>query len=306
MPAAEPVTLIDTAEALDPPVSAGRRFFTELLRSPKGLTGFVLILFVVVVAIFAPLLAPHDPARQTLSVRFQPPAFAEDGSWNHVLGGDNLGRDIFTRVIYGSRTSIMVALLVVFAAMVTGSILGAISGYFGGLVDAVIMRVADFQLSFPFILVALLLLAIVGPGFWTMVFALSVALWVSFARLVRGETLKIRELEYIQAAKSIGVGHAAIILGHVLPNVLPIIIVLATLDIAAVVLYEAAISFLGLGTQPPTPSLGLMLSEGRNFLMLAPWPALFSGVAILLLAFGLNLLGDALRDTLDPRLRGNP
>ena len=301
MPVAEPATAIDTAEALDPPVSAGRRFLTELLRSPKGLTGFVLILVVVFVAIFAPLLAPHDPARQVLSVRFQPPVFAEDGNWNHVLGGDNLGRDILARVLYGSRTSIMVALLVVLAAMVTGSALGAISGYFGGVIDAVIMRVADFQLSFPFILVALLLLAIVGPGFWTMVFALSVALWVSFARLVRGETLKIRELEYIQAAKSIGVGHAAIIFGHVLPNVLPIIIVLATLDIAAVVLYEAAISFLGLGTQPPTPSWGGMISEGRNYLYENYWMALGPGIAIMTTSIAINLFGDFLRDTYDPR-----
>jgi len=295
------VTTIETTESLDPPVSAAQRFLSELIRSPKGLTGFVLIVLVLLVALLAPLLAPHDPAQQVLGARFQPPAFAEDGEWSRVLGGDNLGRDIFSRVLYGSQTSIMVALLVVFNAMITGSILGAISGYFGGIVDAAIMRVADFQLSFPFILVALLLLAIVGPGFWTMVFALSVALWVSFARLVRGETLKIRELEYIQAAKSIGVGHAAIIFGHVIPNVLPTIIVLATLDIAAVVLYEAAISFLGLGTQPPTPSWGMMISEGRNYLYENYWMALGPGIAIMTTSIAINLFGDFLRDTYDPR-----
>jgi ABC-type dipeptide/oligopeptide/nickel transport system permease subunit len=292
---------VETAEALDPPVSAGRRFVSELKRSPKGLTGFVLVLGVILVAIFAPFLVQHDPARQALEVRFLPPVFDEGGRWGHVLGGDNLGRDIFARVIYGSRTSILVALLVVLNAMVTGSILGAISGYFGGVIDAVIMRIADFQLSFPFILVALLLLAILGPGFWTMVFALSVALWVSFARLVRGETLKIRELEYIQAAKSIGVGHVAIILGHVLPNVLPIIIVLATLDIAQVILFEAAISFLGLGVQPPTPSWGGMISEGRNYLYENYWMALGPGLAIMTTSIAINLFGDFLRDTYDPR-----
>jgi ABC-type dipeptide/oligopeptide/nickel transport system permease subunit len=291
----------ETTETLDPPVSATRRFLSELIRSPKGLTGFVLILVVLLVALLAPLLAPHDPSQQILASRFLPPAFAEGGEWSRVLGGDNLGRDIFSRVLYGSQTSIMVAVLVVFNAMVTGSILGAISGYFGGVIDAAIMRVADFQLSFPFILVALLLLAIVGPGFWTMVFALSVALWVSFARLVRGETLKIRELEYIQAAKSIGVGHAAIIFGHVIPNVLPTIIVLATLDIAAVVLYEAAISFLGLGTQPPTPSWGMMISEGRNYLYENYWMALGPGIAIMTTSIAINLFGDFLRDTYDPR-----
>lgn len=301
MSAADPVTALDTADGIDAPVSAGRRFLTELLKSPKGLTGFVLIAGVVFVALFAPMLTAHDPAQQTLEIRFQPPVFDEDGKWDHLLGGDNLGRDILARVLYGSRTSILVALLVVFNAMVLGSVLGAIAGYFGGVVDAVVMRIADFQLSFPFILVALLMLAIVGPGFWTMVFALSVALWVRFARLVRGETLKIRELEYIQAAKSIGVGHPSIILGHVIPNVVPTIIVLATFDIAEVVILEAAISFLGLGTQPPTPSWGAMISEGRNYLYENYWMALGPGIGIMITSIAINLFGDFLRDTYDPR-----
>ncbi|MBM3548848.1 MAG: ABC transporter permease [Alphaproteobacteria bacterium] len=290
-----------SVESLDPPVAAGRRFVSELVRNPKGLTGFVLIFGVVFIAIFAPMLAGHDPTRQVLEARFLPPVFAEDGTWGHILGGDNLGRDILARVLYGSRTSILVALLVVFNAMVVGSILGAIAGYFGGLLDAVIMRIADFQLSFPFILVAILMLAIVGPGFWTMVFALSVALWVRFARLVRGETLKIRELEYIQAAKSIGVGHVAIIFSHVIPNVLPTIIVIATFDVAEVVIAEAAISFLGLGTQPPTPSWGMMISEGRNYLFENYWMALGPGIAIMTTSIAINLFGDFLRDTYDPR-----
>ena len=291
----------DAAESLDPPVSAGSRFVFGLLRNPKGLTGFVLILGVIAVAILAPVLTGHDPTRQVLEARFQPPVFGEGGDWTHVLGGDNLGRDILARVLYGSRTSILVALLVVFNAMIVGSILGAIAGYFGGVIDAVIMRVADFQLSFPFILVALLMLAIVGPGFWTMVFALSVALWVRFARLVSGETLKIRELEYIQAAKSIGVGHPSIIFGHVIPNVLPTIIVLATFDVAEVVIAEAAISFLGLGTQPPTPSWGMMISEGRNYLYENYWMALGPGIGIMTTSIAINLFGDFLRDTYDPR-----
>ncbi len=297
---AEPAA-VDTTEALDPPVSAGRRFLSELLRSAKGLTGFTVVLGIVLVAAFAPLFASHDPAQQVLEARFLPPAFEEDGRADYLLGGDNLGRDIFARALYGSRTSILVALLVVFNAMILGSLLGAISGYFGGVVDAVIMRIADFQLSFPFILVAILLLAILGPGFWTMVFALSVALWVRFARLVRGETLKIRELEYIQAAKSIGVRHPAIIFGHVIPNVVPTIIVLATFDLAEVIILEAAISFLGLGTQPPTPSWGAMISEGRNYLFENYWIALGPGLAIMVTSIAINLFGDFLRDTYDPR-----
>ncbi len=297
---AEPAA-VDTAETLDPPVSAGRRFLSELLRSAKGLTGFAVVLAIVLVAAFAPMLASHDPAQQVLEARFLPPAFEEDGKADYLLGGDNLGRDIFARALYGSRTSILVALLVVFNAMILGSMLGAISGYFGGWVDAVIMRIADFQLSFPFILVAILLLAILGPGFWTMVFALSVALWVRFARLVRGETLKIRELEYIQAAKSIGVRHPAIIFGHVIPNVVPTIIVLATFDLAEVIILEAAISFLGLGTQPPTPSWGAMISEGRNYLYENYWIALGPGLAIMVTSIAINLFGDFLRDTYDPR-----
>ncbi|MDR6294181.1 ABC-type dipeptide/oligopeptide/nickel transport system permease subunit [Inquilinus ginsengisoli] len=283
-----------------PAVERGR-FRRALLRSPKGLTGLVLVGLILAVAATAPLLAPHDPARQMLEWRFLPPAWATGGDWSHLLGGDNLGRDIFSRVVVGARTSIAVAALVVALATTVGSLLGAVAGYAGGAVDSVVMRLADFQLAFPFLLLALMIMAILGPGFWTVVLALSIALWVNFARVVRGEALRIRQMEFVEAARSIGVPGWRIVLGHVLPNVIPSILVLATLDVALVIIAEAALSFLGLGVQPPTPSWGKMISEGRDFLYDAPWMVLGPGAVILMTSVGINLFGDFLRDWVDPR-----
>ena len=282
--------------------SAGRRFFAELGHSPKGLTGLFILAIVVLVAIFAPYLAPYDPAASIVANRFIPPAWAEGGDPAHLLGGDNLGRDIFSRVLLGTQASIFIGFTVVLAAMIVGSLIGAVSGYVGGAVDSAIMRVVDFQLSFPFILLAIIFMAVLGPGLWSTMAALAFAIWVNYARLVRGETLKLRELEFIQAARVIGVGNVAIVLRHILPNVLPTIIVMATLDVAWVIIFEAALSFLGLGVQPPTPSWGVMISEGRNYLYESHWMSLGPGLAILLTSIGINLLGDFLRDTYDPRL----
>ena len=267
------------------------------------MTGFVCMTVIVIVAIFAPWLLPADPTEQIIKNRFMPPVFA-GGEWPHFLGSDNLGRDIFSRVILGTQTSVAVGAFVVMLALVVGSALGAIAGYFGGLVDSFIMRLTDFQLSFPFILLAIIFMAIFGPGFTSLVIALAVAIWVNYARLVRGETLKLRELEFIQAARSIGVRHSIIILRHVVPNVLPSIIVMATLDIAFVIIFEAALSFLGLGIQPPTPSWGVMISDGRNYMFESLWMTLGPGLAILVTAVAINLFGDFLRDTYDPRLAG--
>ncbi|MDE0050665.1 MAG: ABC transporter permease [Rhodospirillales bacterium] len=288
---------------LDDHVPPLRRFFQELWASPKGMTGFVCMAVIIIVAIFAPLLLPADPTEQIIKNRFMPPVFA-GGEWPHFLGADNLGRDIFSRVILGTQTSVAVGAFVVMLALVVGSALGAIAGYFGGLVDSFIMRLTDFQLSFPFILLAIIFMAIFGPGFTSLVIALAVAIWVNYARLVRGETLKLRELEFIQAARSIGVRHSVIILRHVVPNVLPSIIVMATLDIAFVIIFEAALSFLGLGIQPPTPSWGVMISDGRNYMFESLWMTLGPGLAILVTAVAINLFGDFLRDTYDPRLAG--
>jgi ABC-type dipeptide/oligopeptide/nickel transport system permease subunit len=282
--------------------SAGRRFFAELARSPKGLTGFSVLAAVVLVAILAPQLAPYDPAASIVANRFLPPSWAAGGEASYVLGGDNLGRDIFSRVLIGTQASIFIGFTVVLAAMLVGSLIGAVSGYVGGAVDSAIMRLVDFQLSFPFILLAIIFMAVLGPGLWSTMAALAFAIWVNYARLVRGETLKLRELEFVQAARVMGVGNAAIVLRHILPNVLPTIIVMATLDVAWVIIFEAALSFLGLGVQPPTPSWGVMISEGRNYLYESHWMSLGPGLAILVTSIGINLLGDFLRDTYDPRL----
>ena len=278
------------------------RFFGQLVRSPKGLSGFVIIAVMLTVAALAPMLTPHDPAEQIISHRFLPSVFSEGGSLVHALGGDHLGRDILSRTIAGVRTSISIALIVISVIVVFGTTVGLISGYFGGMLDAILMRLVDFQLSFPFILLALLLMAILGQGFWTLVLALAVAFWVNVARLVRGESLRIRELEFVQAARSIGVREPLIILRHILPNTLPAVIVLATLDIAVIIIAEAAMSFLGLGIQPPTPSWGAMISDGRNYLYESYWMTLAPGLSIMITAIGVNLFGDFLRDTYDPRL----
>jgi ABC-type dipeptide/oligopeptide/nickel transport system permease subunit len=300
-PGAAPVP--ETDRLVDEHVPAWKRFFQELWASPKGMSGFVCIIIIVIVAIFAPYILPADPTEQVIKNRFLPPVFA-GGTWENFLGADNLGRDIFSRVILGTQTSVAVGAFVVLLALAVGSALGAIAGYFGGLVDTVIMRLTDFQLSFPFILLSIIFMAIFGPGFTSLVIALAVAIWVNYARLVRGETLKIRELEFIQAARSIGVRHTTIILRHVLPNVLPAIVVMATLDIAFIIIFEAALSFLGLGIQPPTPSWGVMISDGRNYLYESVWMTLGPGIAILITAVAINLIGDFLRDTYDPRLAG--
>jgi ABC-type dipeptide/oligopeptide/nickel transport system permease subunit len=278
-----------------------RQLVGDLVASKKGATGAILVVLVLFTAVFAPLMAV-DPTLQAPDTRFAPPAFFDGGAWDHPLGTDNLGRDILSRVIYGARVSVAAGLLVVLAAASFGSIMGALAGFFGGVADTLIMRVVDFQLSFPFVLLAIIFMAIFGPGFLNIIIALAIALWVNYARLVRGETLKLRELEFVQAARSIGVSRLTIVRRHVLPNVLPSIIVLATLDVAFVIIFEASLSFLGLGIQPPTPSWGIMLNEGRNYLDEAWWMTVFPAMAIILTSLGINLLGDWVRDTIDPTL----
>ncbi|WP_082407438.1 ABC transporter permease [Mesorhizobium sp. 1M-11] len=280
---------------------ARNQFLKALRRSPKGLAGLLLIGMILIGAAAAPALAPYDPAQQVLGWRFLPPVWATGGGWDHILGGDNLGRDIFSRIVVGARTSLAVAIIVVALAATIGSLLGAVAGYAGGIVDNLIMRLVDFLLAFPFLLLALMIMAILGPGFWTMVLALSIALWVNYARVVRGEALRIEQMEFVEAARSIGVPGWRIVLGHVLPNVIPSVLVLATLEVALVIIAEAALSFLGLGVQPPTPSWGKMISEGRDFLYDAPWMVLGPGLVILMTSVGINLFGDFLRDFVDPR-----
>jgi ABC-type dipeptide/oligopeptide/nickel transport system permease subunit len=283
--------------------SRWRQFLRQLVRSPKGLTGAILVGLAICAAITASVVSPHDPTEQAVRGKFAKPALLGYES-DYLLGGDNLGRDIFSRILYGSRASLAIGFLVTALAAVVGSILGGIAGFRGGLIDTAVMRLVDLQLSIPFILLALIFLAILGPGFWSVFVALAVALWVNYARLVRGETLTVREMEYVVAAETIGVSKTRTLLVHILPNVLPSILVLATLDMAFVIIFESSLTFLGLGIQPPTPTWGYMLSEGRNYLRESPWLSLFPGSAIILTVVGINVLGDWLRDTLDPSLRG--
>jgi ABC-type dipeptide/oligopeptide/nickel transport system permease subunit len=207
------------------------------------------------------------------------------------------------QVLYGARASLAIGFLVTLVAAIVGSTLGTIAGFRGGFIDTLIMRLVDLQLSIPFILLAMIVLAVLGPGFWSVFVALSIALWVNYARLVRGETLRIREMEYVVSARTIGVGDPRLLARHILPNMMHSILVLATLDMAFVIIFEASLTFLGLGIQPPTPTWGYMLSEGRNYLSESPWMTVFPGLAIILTVVGINLLGDWLRDTFDPSLR---
>lgn len=288
--------------AIMPAAKSERRFLRSLGRSVKGTTGLALIAIVVFCAIFAPIIAPHDHAQQVIEWRYVPTAWQDGGSLTNLVGGDNMGRDIFSRTVMGARVSVQVALIVVSIALVVGSLLGALAGYFGGMVDTVIMRLVDFQLAFPFLLLALIFMAVLGPGFATLVMALAFALWINFARIVRSETMRIRTLDYVDAATTMGVSQMRIIFTHVLPNVLPAVLVVATLDIALVIISEAALSFLGLGVQPPTASWGVMISEGRDFLYEQPWIVIAPGIAVLISSVGINLFGDFLRDYFDPRL----
>ena len=285
------------------PTEDKRSFLRAVATSPKGLSGAIIISLVVLCAVFAPYIAPNDPARQDLAWRLAPAIWNTDSAaWSPLLGGDNLGRDLLSRVIHGARASVLIALSVVAVAASFGTLLGVVSGYFGGLVDAVISRFIDLQLAFPFMLLALVLLAVLGPGYSTLIFALALALWVSFARVARSETLRLRELEFIEASRSMGVGHVSIIFGHLIPNVLPAVLVIATLDVAIVVISEAALSYLGFGVQPPTPSWGGMISDGKDYIYESWMVVLVPGLAIFTTSIGINLFGDFLRDYTDPKL----
>jgi peptide/nickel transport system permease protein len=264
----------------------------------KAWVGLALTLAVVVAAAAAPWLSPHDPLRADFTSGLQPP-----GSAGHPLGTDQLGRDLLARVLHGARLALFIGVCTVVITAVVGGLLGLVAGFAEGWPSAVLMRIADVQLSFPFILLAMTINAIVGLGLRNIILSLSAAGWVVYARVVRGEVLSIKQRDYVHAAAALGVGRARLLFRHVLPNVAPSIIVVASLQFSQFIVAEAAISFLGFGVQPPTPAWGSMLSESRDFLYVAWWLAAFPGMALALTALGVNLLGDWLRDTLDPKLR---
>ena len=269
----------------------------RLLKNFAFTAGLILTVLLVLAALAAPLLAPYDPNVQDTMRRLEAP------SNQHLLGLDDLGRDVLSRVIFGARVSLRVGFSVVLLAALTGVTLGAISGYFGGVVDVLVMRLCDILLAFPGILLAIALVAVLGPSLNNVIIALAIIGWVGYARLVRGQVLKVREMEYVTAAKALGAKSPRVILRHVLPNVINPVIVMATLGLAGAILSEAALSFLGLGVQPPTPSWGAMLTAGRRYLGLANHLAIFPGAAIMLAVMGLNFLGDGLIDALDPKYR---
>lgn len=261
------------------------------------------LLLLVVAAIFAPLLTPYSPTKIAMPERFLPPFFINGGSTAHPLGTDMLGRDILSRVIYGGRISLSVSLLVVLITSSVGTMLGITAGYLGGATENILMRITDASLAFPGILLALLLAVALGPSFKTVVLAISILGWAPYARLIRGEALKVREMDFVGQARIIGASTLRIMVKHIFPNVVNSLIVLMTLSLGTVILVEAALSFLGAGIPPPTPSWGSMVSDGRNLIDKAWWISFFPGLAIGLVVLSGNFLGDWLRDKLDPRLR---
>jgi peptide/nickel transport system permease protein len=263
----------------------------------------ILMLLLVIPAVLAPLVAPHDPLKGSLSNRLKAPAWQEGGTFEYPLGTDKLGRDILSRIIYGARVSLLVSLVAILVGGALGTALGLISGYFGRWVDSVIMRLVDISLSLPTILLALVLVAAVGPSFATVIIVLVVLLWARYARLVRAETLSIKERDFIARARVAGASHTRIMVKYIFPNVVNSLVVLATLQVGYVILLESALSFLGAGLPRPTPAWGLMIADGRELIVTAWWVSMFPGLAIMLTVLALNLLGDWLRDHLDPKLR---
>ncbi|MBD3764167.1 MAG: ABC transporter permease [Rhodobacterales bacterium] len=271
----------------------------RLRRNPLAMAGLVIVAALVAVAVLAPVLAPHDPLAQDLTRRLLPP-----GAPGHLLGTDEFGRDILSRILHGARITLYIVALVAVTAPVLGLLVGTVAGYFGGLVDQALMRVTDIFLAFPRLILALALVAVLGPGIFNAVLAIALTAWPPYARVARAETLTVRSADYIAAVRLQGAGSARIIWGHVVPMCLPSVIIRVTLDMAGVILIAAGLGFLGLGVQPPLPEWGLMIASGRKYLFEQWWVATMPGLAIFVVSLGFNLLGDGLRDVLDPRSAG--
>jgi peptide/nickel transport system permease protein len=263
---------------------------------------FVGALFVMAAA--APVLAPHDPVRQGLRVRLKPPTLEGADGKAHLLGTDHLGRDVLSRVIYGSRVSLLIGFSAVGVGVLIGATLGVMAGYRGGWTDTVVMTIADAQLAFPFILLAIGIIAVLGPSFPVLVIVVGLSGWMTYARVLRAQVMVVRSREFVDAIHALGGSTLRIILRHILPNVLSSLVVIATLELARAIVLEATLSFLGLGIQPPTPSWGGMIQEGREYLDSAWWISTFPGVTLMLSSLVVSRLGDWLRDVLDPTLRG--
>ncbi|SFB10489.1 peptide/nickel transport system permease protein [Lentibacillus halodurans] len=280
-----------------------KKMVYQLFKSKTGTIGLVIVIFVSLVAVFAPALAMHDPAETDAVNRLLPPFWLDGGSTEYLLGTDNLGRDVLSRIIYGSRVSLLVGISAVLLAGLIGIIFGLIAGYYGKTWDFIIMRTVDSFLAIPNILFMLIILAVLGPSLVTLILVLGGTTWVVYARMVRSETLSVKERDYVRSARAIGAKNFRIIVKYVLPNVISSFIVIATLNVASTIILEASLSFLGLGIQPPDVSWGLMLSDGREYIATSWWVATFPGLAITLTVLGVIFLGDWLRDVLDPKIK---
>jgi peptide/nickel transport system permease protein len=275
----------------------------ELWRDRAGFVGAGFLLLLVLVAVFAPWIAPHDPAAQSLTDRLVPPAWSAGGSWDHPLGTDNLGRDVLSRLMIGARVSLVVGVVVVVVAGAVGTLLGVVAGYSGGRTNSVIMRVVDTTLAFPGLLLALIILATVGPSMTTVIIVLALNNWMIYARVTQGIVLSVKETPYVEAAEIVGCRPRRVIARHILPNLSAPLLTLATLEFAAMVLSEAALSFLGVGIQPPQTSWGLDVAIGKDYMFTAWWLVTFPGLAIALTVLSINLVASWLRVTVDPTER---
>lgn len=283
------------------PFRALRSVF-QIKRFP-GIAMLILVFFLIIPGLFAEWIAPHDPIKGSLSLRLKPPMWSTGGSIDYPLGTDKVGRDILSRIIYGARVSLRVSLEAIIISGVIGTTLGLLSGYFGGRVDAFVMRLVDISLGLPIILVALVFVSALGPSFQTVIAVITILLWARYARQIRGETLSIKERDFVSRARVAGASHFRIMFRYLLPNVVNTLIVLATLQVGFVILLESSLSFLGAGIPRPTPAWGLMVADGRELIVTAWWISMFPGLAIMLTVLSLNLLGDWLRDRLDPKLQ---
>lgn len=289
-----------SARRLSRPVST--RVRTSLRRHSTGAIGFLIVLLMVASAVLAPLVSPHGPTKQNIGQRLQPPSLIT-GEGNHLLGTDGLGRDVLSRIAHGGRVSLFVGLAAGLVSCLLGVALGLVAGYFGGFIDALIMRIADIQLAIPSLILALAVIAVLGSSITNIVLILGVTNWVIFARLVRAEVLSLKEREFVAAITALGARTWRILARHLIPNLASSIIVVLTLRIGILIIIEATLSYLGLGIQPPTPTWGSMIAEGQQLVYRAWWVSTFPGIALALTVLGLNLSGDWLRDRLDPRAR---
>jgi peptide/nickel transport system permease protein len=281
----------------------GRGSLRRVWRLKWGLAAAAVMLMIVASAVFAPWIAPHDPLTVNIRHRLVPPAWMEGGTGENLLGTDQVGRDLLSRVIYGGRVSLIVGVAAVVLSSTIGVLMGLAAGYFGGRVDWLIMTLVNVMLTFPFVLLALAVIAVLGPSLVNMIVVLGAADWPLYCRVIRSETMAIREREFVTAGRALGMSHLRIVFRQIFPNLVSAIVVIATLQVARVIILESFLSFLGLGVQPPTPAWGNMLGEGRVYMLNSWWIAAFPGLAIFVTTLAINLMGNALRDWLDPHLK---